>query len=142
MRGDGYIAKNGYRYIHIDGKKIGQHTAFMMQILGRNLKRGEIVHHKNGNRSDNRLENLELMTVSKHLQMHNLKHPVINGMKICTKCGKNQPIKEFGKASYVKSGYRNICRTCKNIFQNKYYHRVKFQKPEMYGLDLSRLNHN
>lgn len=40
------------------------------QILGRPLDKGEIVHHRNGDKRDNRAENLEVMTQSEHVRLH------------------------------------------------------------------------
>jgi HNH endonuclease len=46
------------------GGKVLEHVLFMSRLLGRALLPEENVHHKNGNRTDNRLSNLELWSES------------------------------------------------------------------------------
>jgi len=52
--------RDGYVSHEVDGKRQLQHRRVMEMMLGRKLRRGETVHHKNGIRHDNRPENLEL----------------------------------------------------------------------------------
>jgi hypothetical protein len=52
---------NGYAY---------EHDLVMVAAIGRRLAADEVVHHKSGDKLDNRLENLELTTASAHMQEH------------------------------------------------------------------------
>jgi hypothetical protein len=67
---DWYI-QNGYFVKCINGKYTFQHIHVMEEFLGRALLPKETIHHINGDKTDNRIENLELFSSqSEHMKKH------------------------------------------------------------------------
>lgn len=73
-KGGKRINEAGYVLVLIPGPGPSQyeleHRFVMQKHLGRQLDPGEVVHHKNKIKTDNRLENLEVKTSSQHSRDH------------------------------------------------------------------------
>lgn len=119
---------NHYKAIKVNGKKIDEHRYIMEVHLGRKLATNEVVHHKDDNKFNNEISNLELMSRSEHSRMHMIGHKLkletIEKLRVHGKKAKGSPkltdeeviiIKQLvaNGASQTKVAKQfNIHRTC------------------------------
>jgi hypothetical protein len=78
--GQGRITSDGYYEVRCGGRQRLLHRLIMEQHLGRPLQRGEAVHHLNGDKRDNRIENLAVMDTSEHSRRNALQQRQICGL--------------------------------------------------------------
>lgn len=119
-----YLNAQGYwiRYFpgHPNAKKGGvvlEHRYVMAEHLGRPLEPHEIVHHKDRNRQNNAIENLELIASnSEHMREHGkageLHQLKLQGLRRCSRCRVVKPLDGFAISRTNPHGYNNQCKAC------------------------------
>jgi hypothetical protein len=69
-REEGAVRADGYMRVTVDGRRILKHRHIMAMKLGRPLNDDEIVHHIDGDNTNNDPENLTVMSQSEHFTLH------------------------------------------------------------------------
>ena len=119
-----HIYKHGeYSCISIQKQKINVHRLLMMYWLNIKIPKEYHVHHENGNKLDNRKENLSLILNSTHLRQHNKGKKVSEKTKrLIGEANKRRKGSKFGitKKEFLIKKYGN--------YTKKGFQSTKFQK--------------
>ena len=101
-----------YFKVKVDGHTVNSHTYIWEQAHGP-VPDGYVIHHRDGNKRNNRLANLEAITHAEHARHHNDKHP---RTKVCEVCG----------ADYTPHATkRKRARTCSWECRNKLISQIR-----------------
>lgn len=104
--GGGYIwvlAPSNYKGTKYRDMYVPEHRFVLEKKLGRLLRKDEVPHHINDNKSDNRPGNLEVHTKAQHTAHHH--NPVTWITYTCESCGKKFERAKSGKPSRFCSRY-------------------------------------
>ena len=122
VRKNGHFGRDGYHYIYVNGRLTREHRHVMSVHLGRELLPAEVVHHINGDRADNRIDNLKLMASQQdHMAIHMPSSMTCDNQKRCSKCKEVKPLSEFTKRPKLKTTpYDSQCKSCCREWQQNF----------------------
>lgn len=101
---------DGYTRLYLSNKRVvSEHRWIMEQYLGRKLKPSELIHHKDGDRSNNEISNLELTTRKEHMKTHEVYKEGRTQIQLtCAWCGKDFEREKRQVTAKVKAGQTNF----------------------------------
>ena len=121
---------NKYKAKRINGKTKQVHRLVMEEHIGRELTKEEVVHHIDGDKSNNKLDNLMLLPNKAansrlHYQQGDYKlkagenrKGLVKGRLKCSRCGIIKDLGDFWKNKNNYLGYGGICKKCHSTRRN------------------------
>ena len=125
------ISKGEYNYAVVKGHPnatkndyVLHHRVVMENHLGRLLDKNEVVHHKDGNKKNNNIENLEVLDSREHVIHHQKTRGRMMVLLRCPICKKEFTL--FKNQSFLnnkKSKYK--CNCCSSKCRGKLYRYIQ-----------------
>lgn len=110
---------NKYGYVLKNRERV--HRKIMEEHLKRPLTDDEIVHHINGIKDDNRIENLKVVTKYEHGNIHNGKREYVS--VVCAFCHKEFDLMIKRHNVNIKRNKKNVC--CSHSCAMKYRNTIQ-----------------
>jgi hypothetical protein len=120
------VSKGDYNYALVPGHPnatvngyVLEHRIHCENHLKRLLSKNEVVHHINGNKKDNRIENLQVLDAIEHVRLHGLMH---GRLYLTLKCPWCLTLFEHPKnQSFLQKGGSYTCCSmkCRGKFSRK-----------------------
>ncbi len=134
------ISKGDYLYAlvpeHPNATKNGyvlMHRIVVENHLGRLLNGDEIVHHIDGNKKNNSIENLQVLDNINHSRLHRCLEGQTYVKLKCPNCGKE--FEKEKRKTFLTKKYKYNCTCC-----SKHCRGVLYRKIQLYGLT-TEINH-
>ena len=117
-----------YKAIKINGKKIDEHVYVWEQNFGP-IPKGYVVHHKDENKKNNNIDNLEIMTRSEHTKMHYQKNDctIFQSMTEEKRAEwiRNKRDRDFERSNRKPNDDTSWCYNCKQILPKERFSKNK-----------------
>lgn len=131
-----------YKKIRLSKEKtLDEHRLVWIKAYGE-IPKGYVIHHIDGDKTNNSLDNLECLPLSEHSRIHQLGNhmseetkeklskaikqyydnkykDIPEGYLICNKCKELLPLDKFYKISATRTGYSYTCRDCRKKYRSK-----------------------
>ena len=133
MRGENHYMykggsyRHGYKFVRDGDRYRQEHRAIAERMLGRELLPNECVHHKDGNRSNNDPQNLEVLASNKEHRRRHAKYFASETEKQCSICLEVKPRSEFStrgtaESSHGRDPHDSRCKACNRVRCLKQWH--------------------
>jgi len=117
----------GYRRVLIDGIEVLEHHLVWVRANGP-IPTGYHIHHIDGDKRNNQLTNLSLVSRHAHMRLHRIEQEQLkrgkipDGMRWCSHCNVAKSIDDFPRSKSEIGGHAYFCFDCNRKYQRDYYH--------------------